>query len=152
MARRAANGKPSRPNGDKAPAVSLAIVTYEAGSTLGECLAAVRAQTFPDFELIVIDNASKDGAAQAAAVADPGIRLVANDENLGFAAAVNQAARMARGRWLALLNPDAFADPDWLARLVGAGEAHPNVRSFASRQLMADDPSKLDGLGDVMAL
>jgi GT2 family glycosyltransferase len=78
--------------------------------------------------------------------------LIANDQNLGFAAAVNQGAKAARGRWLVLINPDAFAEPDWLARLVAAAEANPGVRSFASRQLMADDPTRLDGLGDVMAL
>jgi N-acetylglucosaminyl-diphospho-decaprenol L-rhamnosyltransferase len=152
MARRAANGKPSRPEREPAPAVSLAIVTYEAGPTLDECLAAVEAQSFRDFELIVVDNASRDRAAQAAAADDPAIRLIENDENLGFAAAVNQAARAGRGRWLALLNPDAFPDPDWLARLAEAARANPGVRCFASRQLMADDPTRLDGLGDVMAL
>jgi len=150
MARRAANGKPSRPTSE--PTVSLVIVTYEAGPTLGECLAAVRAQTFRDVELILVDNASKDGAGPAAAKADPQITLIANDENLGFAAAVNQGAKVARGRWLALLNPDAFAAPDWLERLAAAAAANPDVHCFASRQLMADDPGKLDGLGDVMAL
>jgi GT2 family glycosyltransferase len=152
MARRAANGKPSRPNGESAAAISLVIVTYEAGPTLADCLAAVRAQTLRDFELIVVDNASQDGAGPAAAKADPAIRLIANDENRGFAAAVNQGASVARGRWLALLNPDAFAAPDWLARLAAAADANPGVKSFASRQLMAEDPTKLDGLGDVMAL
>jgi GT2 family glycosyltransferase len=135
-----------------APAISLVIVTYEAGPTLGDCLAAVRAQTYGDFELIVVDNASLDGAGPAAAKADPSIRLIANGENLGFAAAVNQGARIARGRWLALLNPDAFAAPDWLEALAAAADANPGVKSFASRQLMAEDPTKLDGLGDVMAL
>jgi len=152
MARRAANGKPSRSSGEPAPAVSLVIVTYEAGPTLDDCLAAVRAQTFADFELIVVDNGSRDGAGPAAAKADPAIRLIANEGNLGFAAAVNQGAAIARGRWLALLNPDAFAAPDWLARLMAAADANPGVKSFASRQLMADDPTRLDGLGDVMAL
>jgi GT2 family glycosyltransferase len=152
MARRAANGKPSRLTRETAPAISLVIVTYEAGPTLGECLAAIGAQTFRDFEVILVDNASKDGAGPAAAKADAAIRLIANDDNLGFAAAVNQGARAAKGRWLALLNPDAFAAADWLERLIAAAEANPAVRCFASRQLMADDPTKLDGLGDVMAL
>ena len=78
--------------------------------------------------------------------------MIENAENLGFAAAVNQGARVAKGRWLALLNPDAFAEPDWLARLMSATQTHPGVRSFTSRQLMAEDPTRLDGLGDVMAL
>jgi N-acetylglucosaminyl-diphospho-decaprenol L-rhamnosyltransferase len=144
MARGAANGK--------APQVSVVIVVYESGPTLAECLSALKAQTFTDHEVLLVDNASSDRTAQAAHHADPTVRLIENAENLGFAAAVNQGARAARGRWLALLNPDAFAEPDWLARLVAATQAHPEVHCFTSRQLMAEDPTKLDGLGDVMAL
>ena len=150
MARAAAIGKP--PKSRAPPEVSLVVVVYESGPTLAECLATVRAQTFAGYEIILVDNASSDRVAQAAVQADPAIRLIENAENLGFAAAVNQAAKVARGRWLALLNPDAFAEPDWLARLVAAADANPDVHAFASRQLMADDPTKLDGLGDVMAL
>jgi len=155
MARRAANGKPPAVAPQAAPragpAVSLIVVVYESGPMLADCLAAVRAQSFGDVEVILVDNASSDRTAQAAKAQDPAIRLIENAENLGFAAAVNQGARAAEGRWLALLNPDAFAAPDWLARLMAAVDANPEVRSFTSRQLMAEDPTKLDGLGDVMS-
>ena len=150
MARGAAIGKPPRVRAT--PRISLIVVVYESGPTLARCLACVAGQTFTDYELILVDNASSDQVAQAAAVADPAIRLIENAENRGFAAAVNQGAEAARGRWLALLNPDAFAQPDWLARLAAAAEANPAVGCFSSRQLMADDPMRLDGLGDVMSL
>ena len=152
MARGGAKDKSSQLSNPLSPQISVVVVVYESGPTLVECLAAMRAQTFTDFELILVDNASSDRVAQAAAAADPSLILMENAENLGFAAAVNQAARQARGRWLALLNPDAYAQADWLERLVAAARANPGVRSFASRQLMADDPNKLDGLGDVMSL
>lgn len=142
------------PQKDKAkasPAVSVVVVTYQCRDTLARCLASLRAQTFNDFEVILVDNASSDGAAEAAAAADPALRLIANAENRGFAGGVNDGARAAHGRWLALLNPDAYAAPDWLERLLAAAAAHPDVSSFASRQLMADDRQVLDGLGDVMA-
>lgn len=141
MARRAAN--------DKAE-VSVAVVAYNSGAHLADCLAAVRAQTVAA-EIVLVDNASADRAAQAAAKADPAIRFIANADNLGFAAAVNQAARAAQGRWLALLNPDAFAERNWLEELLVAARLHPEARCFASRQLMAEDPTRLDGLGDVMS-
>jgi N-acetylglucosaminyl-diphospho-decaprenol L-rhamnosyltransferase len=150
MARAAAIGNPSAP--PKAIGISVVVVVYESGPTLAECLAAVRAQTWRDYEVILVDNASSDRTAQAAAKADPAIQLIENSSNLGFAAAVNQGAAAARGDWLAFLNPDAFAEPEWLARLVAATEVNPGVHCFTSRQLMADDPTKLDGLGDVMAL
>jgi GT2 family glycosyltransferase len=145
MARDGLNDKPPFPR------VSVVVVAYESGPTLADCLAALAGQTVADVEVILIDNASSDRAAEAAARAHPEIAFVANAENLGFAAAVNQAARLARGRWLALLNPDAFPEPDWLEALLAAAAAHPKVRCFASRQLMAEDPGRLDGLGDVMS-
>lgn len=136
---------------DDKPKVSVVLVTYESGPTLGRCLASLKAQTVAH-ELILVDNASRDRAAHAAAAADPATRLIANDANLGFAAAVNQGAAAAAGDWIALLNPDAYAEPDWLAELLAATDAFPRARAFGSRQLMADDPGKLDGLGDAMSI
>lgn len=143
MAQAAANNKPK---------ATVIIVTYKSGPTLERCLGALAAQTLSDFELLLVDNASGDDAAQRAAARDPAIRLIANDSNLGFAAAVNQGARAAKGQWLALLNPDAYADPDWLAQLLAGAETYPHVRAFGSRQIMADDPGRLDGLGDAMSI
>jgi hypothetical protein len=80
-------------------------------SDAGALPEALRAQTFTDFEILLVDNASTDGAPQAAAAADPAIRFLQPGANLGFAAGNNLAAREARGRWLVLLNPDAYAGP-----------------------------------------
>ena len=88
--------------------VSVIIVSYESGPTLERCLAGLAAQTFTDFEILLVDNASTDGAPQAAAAADPTIRFLEPGANLGFAAGNNLAVKSARGRWLALLNPDAY--------------------------------------------
>lgn len=133
------------------PGVTVAVVAYNSSATLGLCLDRLAAQSFRDFELVLVDNASPQREAQAVATAVPGARLIENAENLGFAAAMNQAARAGRGRWLALLNPDAFPEPDWLAQLVAAAGRRPGVRSFTSRQVMDEDPGVLDGLGDVMS-
>lgn len=147
MARTAAKDK-----AEGAPAVSVVIIAYQSGPTLIRCLDALAAQTFSDFEVILADNGSTDGAPQAAAKAHPEVRFVENGANLGFALGVNRAAAVATGKWLALINPDAYAEPDWLAELMATAAAFPEVRSFGSRQLMAEDPSRLDGLGDVMSL
>jgi N-acetylglucosaminyl-diphospho-decaprenol L-rhamnosyltransferase len=134
------------------PKVSVLVVAYQSGEHLARCLAALEAQSFADHEVILVDNASTDGAPQAAAAAYPRARLIPAGRNLGFAAGMNRAARAAKGEWLALINPDAYADPHWLARLVAATEAWPRVRSFTSRQLLAEDPTRLDGLGDAMSI
>jgi GT2 family glycosyltransferase len=136
---------------DDKPAVTVCVIAYNSGPTLQTCLERLAAQSFRDFEAIVIDNASPDPGDAEIAAGFP-FRLVRNAENLGFAGAGNQGARLARGRWYALLNPDAFAEPDWLQELMAAAERHPQVRAFTSRQLVAEDPAMLDGLGDVMSV
>lgn len=78
------------------------------------------------------------------------MRLIRLSHNTGFAAANNLAARRAEGvEWLALLNPDAFPEPDWLERLLAVAEACPDCASIGSRLLDANDPERLDGTGDV---
>lgn len=138
--------------GVSGPTVSVLIVAYESGPVLGRCLAALRAQTFRDFEVLLADNGSKDRAAHAEAAADPSLRFLDFGKNLGFAEANNRAAAAARGRWLALLNPDAFAATDWLERLVAAAARRPDVRCFTSLQLDDGAHGRLDGAGDVMTL
>jgi GT2 family glycosyltransferase len=68
--------------------------------------------------------------------------------NLGFAAGNNRAAEAARGRWLALLNPDAFPESDWLSALLAAAARYPAGTAFGSVQIDAADPARLDGIGD----
>lgn len=138
--------------GSGTPALSVCVIAYNSGPTLRTCLEFLAAQTFRDFETLVIDNASPDPGDAAIAGSFSFVRLIRNDENLGFTGAGNQAAREARGRWLVLLNPDAYAEPTWLAELVAAAERHPQVRSFTSRQMVAGEPGVLDGLGDVMSI
>ena len=134
------------------PLVTVAVVAYRSGATLRRCLEGLAAQSYRQFELVLVDNASPDREAQAVADVVPGTRLIENADNLGFAAACNQAAAAGCGRWLVLLNPDAYPQADWLEQLMAAAERHPGVRSFTSRQVMDDDPAVLDGLGDVMSL
>lgn len=132
------------------PEVSIIVVAHESAPVLARCLAQLRAQTFRNFEVVLVENGSTDGAARAAAKADPSLVLIETGANLGFAAANNLAARRAAGEWLALLNPDAFAEPDWLERLLRATRRHPGTDCFTSLQIAADDPARLDGAGDAM--
>jgi len=141
------------------PVLSVLIVNYDSGDDLRRCLAALAAQTRGDFEIILVDNGSADGSL-ARALADcslaagedaplPALRLLQAGRNLGFAAANNRAAALARAPLLALLNPDAFPEPGWLATLAEAAARHPDVAMFGSTQLLEADPDRLDGAGDV---
>jgi GT2 family glycosyltransferase len=131
------------------PLISIIIVNWNGARVLDQCLAALKSQTFQDFEIILIDNGSTDGSADQIENRFPGVRLIPLRENSGFASANNLGALAAQGRWLALLNIDAFAQPDWLEKLMTAAAEHPEFSFFASCLVSAQSPKIVDGLGDV---
>ncbi len=96
---------------------SAIVVTYNSGESIGPCLEAL---TREDCEIVVVDNASADDSVRRVEefVAWHPVRLIANDENLGFGAAVNQGAREAAGDVFLILNPDAIAEPGAVAAIL----------------------------------
>lgn len=124
------------------PAVTVAIPTLAADQALSECLEALERQTFSNFEIIVVDNSGR-GAVQAAGR----VRVIANERNVGFGAAVNQAYRESEAEFLAVLNDDAVADPNWLAALMRAMETGPDVGMCASQVRLAGADGRLDSAG-----
>jgi len=137
-----------REDAARIPAVSVVVVNYNGGDYLRGCLASLARQTFTDFETIVIDNASTDGSLDSIGEKPLGTRIIRQDTNLGFAGGNNVGARLARGRWLALLNPDAEAAPDWLGAVMRAVERRPTYRMVACLQVSLHQPDRLDGAGD----
>ncbi len=131
------------------PRLSVIIVNYNSGGRLARCLVHLSRQTFKDFETLIVDNGSSDGSAESALTAGAGADIDRAGANLGFAAANNRAAKRAAGDFLVFLNPDAYADPDWLEQLVAAAGRYPWADAFGSTQLNAADPSIIDGAGDV---
>ncbi len=130
------------------PRVTIIIVNYNAGDRLRRCLDCLAAQTFQDFETILVDNRSTDNSLEHARRARFHTIIDEAETNLGFAAANNRAAKTAKGEWLAFLNPDAYPEPGWLAALLAAAERHPEADAFGSAQIDAAHPEQLDGAGD----
>jgi len=130
------------------PFVSVIIVNFNSGARLSRCLDCLEKQTYSKFEIIVMDNNSNDDSLVRARVSDRRARLIRCAENTGFAAANNAAAGKAKGEWLALLNPDAYARPEWLFELIAAAERQPGADAFGSLQLDAMRPGYIDGAGD----
>ena len=129
--------------------LTVIIVNYNGGRYLDRCLQALAAQTAPPRQVVLVDNASTDGSAEHAEQAFPWLRVIRCPENQGFAAANNLAVACSEpSEWLALLNPDAFPAPDWLAALQQAAHDYPQYAVFGSRLLDAADPAQLDGAGD----
>ena len=135
------------------PRVGVVIVSYNPGPHLARCLEAVRAQTLAPHRVIVVDNGSGDGSLASLGFPAGECEIVALGRNTGFAVGANCGIeRAADCDWIALLNPDAFPEPGWLEALVRHAAGRPEFALLASRQLMADDPSRLDGAGDVYAV
>lgn len=90
--------------------ISVVVLNYNGKRYLDDCLSSLAAQTFRDIEVIVVDNASKDGSVEHIESNYPWVRLVINRENLGFAGGTNSGIRAADGEFILTLNNDARAD------------------------------------------
>lgn len=120
----------------------MIVPTLAAGEALDACLHSLEAQSMRDFEIIVVDN-----SARALVAARDGIRIIANEQNLGFGAAVNQGIRASGSPYVATLNDDAMAHPEWLRALVRAIGERPEIGMCASQVLLADRTGRLDSAG-----
>jgi N-acetylglucosaminyl-diphospho-decaprenol L-rhamnosyltransferase len=120
------------------PDVTAVIVHYETPDLLVRCLGALAASTDVTFEAIVIDNASRGFDANAVLAALPGVTVIENASNAGFAVASNQGLRVATGRYELLLNPDAIVEPDALSTMVAYMDTHPDVGCSTARLVQAD--------------
>ena len=116
------------------PDVSVCIVNWNCRELLRGCLESLlRHEQGVRLEVVVVDNASADGAADMVAAEFPEVVLVRNADNGGFARANNQAARLARGRYLFFLNNDTAVPPETLRQLLDYAETHPEAGLLAPR-------------------
>nr|MDT0658332.1 glycosyltransferase family 2 protein [Micromonospora sp. DSM 115978] len=121
------------------PAVSVIMVSYQTRDLILRSLTTLRETcTSEPYEVIVVDNASADGSADAVAAAFPDARVVRMARNVGFGRAVNAGARYATGRWVLLLNPDTEPVGDLVGQCVRFARAHPRHRIYVGRTLRPD--------------
>ena len=120
------------------PTVSILVVSHNTRELTLACLRSVIAETRVSYELIVVDNASSDGSAQAIANEFPHIRLLAESENHGFAKGNNLAAKHARGEYILLLNPDTVVLDSAIDKLVAFARAKPDAKIWGGRTLFPD--------------
>lgn len=132
------------------PVVSVVLVSYETRElTLIALRSLLEHAVKHPIEVIVVDNASSDGTADAIAAELPEVRLVRLDDNIGFARGVNHGARLARGQYVMLLNPDTVVHDDVVAELVRFAESRPDLGLLGGRTLATDgspDPGSCWGL------
>lgn len=130
------------------PRVTVVIPNWNGERHLAECLDSLRAQSFRDFDVVVVDNGSTDSGVQLVCASYPEVRVIESGSNLGFAGAVNLGIRGSAADLIILLNNDTRADPEWLAELVVAADRHPEASSFASLMVLHRDPATVNAAGD----
>ncbi len=119
--------------------LSIAVVSYNTRDLLLNCLQSVCERTTGvDYELIVVDNASRDGSVEAVRARYPHVTVLANTENGGFAKACNQAAAVSSGRYLLLLNSDTLMRESTLRTMVASLDRHLDVGAVSCLQRDAD--------------
>ncbi len=115
------------------PLVSILIPNWNSKKYIDRCIMSLLDQTWPNREIILIDNASTDGSVQLAKERFRFVKVIQNVTNLGFAGAINVGIKEARGDLIALFNQDAFAHKDWLRILVEAVERSSNIAAAAGK-------------------
>jgi GT2 family glycosyltransferase len=132
--------------------VSVIIPHYNGRAHLPDCLAALSAQTYRDFETILVDNGSTDGSQAWVRTHYPSVTLVELGRNTGFTGACNAGYAAAKGDIVILLNNDTQAVPGWLEAVVDAFERHPEAGCVASKLLLFDRRDHLHAAGDYVRL
>src|SRR5580658_9575349 len=115
--------------------ISVTIVTYNSGRFIKRCLESVLEQKYPNLEVIVIDNASTDGTVDILEQFEDRCQIHYNDENIGFAAAQNQAIALSGGEWVLTLNPDVLLLKNFIQAMTDAGQTDPKVGTVCGKLL-----------------
>jgi N-acetylglucosaminyl-diphospho-decaprenol L-rhamnosyltransferase len=119
--------------------LSICIVNWNTEAQLKECLQSIYEHTEGiAYEIFVVDNASRDGSVEMVRTHFPDVCLIVNRGNRGFAAANNQAIRLAKGRHVIFLNPDTVINGNALATMVRFMEGHPETGAIGCKLLNAD--------------
>ena len=133
-----------------APHVTVLLAVHNGERHLRASIRSVLAQTFEDFELLVVDDASTDGTREILdAFAEPRMRILTNTENLGLTRSLNRGLREARGRYVARQDADDLSDPPRLARQVALLERRPELALVATQYRRIDDSGEVESAREV---
>lgn len=110
----------------RADGIAAIVVAHDSGSVLAHCIARLGTAAGVS-EIVIVDNASVDGAPAAAAASVPGVRVLRNADNRGFAAACNQGVAATHAPWIAFVNPDCFVEPGILAQAIAIARGDPAI-------------------------
>ena len=127
--------------------ISVVVPSYNGIQYIADCLNSLRDQLLKPDEVILVDDGSTDETASFVERSYPEALVVKLDSNRGFAAAVNEGIRRCTGTYVALLNNDARAAPEWLSELKRALDKDPSIGSCSSKMLFSDRPDTINSIG-----
>ncbi|MBX7256854.1 MAG: glycosyltransferase family 2 protein [Candidatus Hydrogenedentes bacterium] len=130
------------------PRVSVIVPTWNHKEMLGDCLYSLETQTYDAMEIVVVDDGSTDGTAEFVHLYFPGVRVIRQEKNRGFCAAVNAGIRSAATEYIILLNNDMTVHSKFVAWLVSAADSS-NAALFAPLVLFRDDLTYIYCAGDM---
>jgi GT2 family glycosyltransferase len=131
------------------PLLTVAVLSYDGRHLLEVILPSLARQRFRDFEVVVVDNGSRDDTQAWLREHWPSVEVVSLSENIGVTAALNVCINAGRGELLALFNNDVELEPDCLGELVAALREHPEAGWAGAKLLDFDDRGVIDGAGDL---
>jgi len=133
--------------------IAVFIVNWKSSAVLLHCLECIVQQESGEADIFVLDNSQDDPLAEVYCSRFPAVQFYKSEKNIGFAAGNNLLLQKTKGyEWIALVNPDAFLEPDWLKEMLSAADAYPEYSFFASRLILSADHRILDGEGDALHL
>ena len=132
--------------------ISVIIPNWNGKRFLQGCFDSLAAQTYRDFAVYLVDNGSADDSLAFIKANYPDIITIALPENVGFSAGINAGIKQSKGELVAALNNDTEADPHWLAEIVKAMDAHPEIGFCASLLLDFKNRTIIDSFGDNYSL
>ncbi len=127
--------------------VSIIVVNYNGMPHIEACIPSLLKQTYPNFEVIFVDNQSTDGSLDYARQKFPNLKIVASEVNLGYAGGINKGLAYANGEYIAPLNIDTEVDQNWLANMVRFLNENPEVGAVTPKILLFHDRNRINALG-----
>jgi hypothetical protein len=137
------------------PLVYIIILNWNGKKFLPDCLNSLLQLTYPNYQILLVDNASTDGSREFVKENYPSVKIIANRKNYGFAKGNNIGIRYAieqKAKYIVLLNNDTEVDKDWLSVLVEEAERNPSVAVLGSKILIAHRPQLINSTGHLMNL
>ena len=134
------------------PRVAVIIPHWNGVEILESCLRSLAAATYPNLEIVLVDNASSDGSPDFVRKHFPTVRLIENEQNLGFAGGCNRGLQQVQAEYYLVLNNDTTHEPDWIEPLVFQMNRDPGIAAVQPKIMSAQSPQVFDYAGGVGGL